>query len=37
MNRKDYGMKFNAVMETGGVMVGDEVTLEINGKAVKGA
>ena len=37
VNRKDYGMKFNAVMETGGLMVGDEVTIEINAGAVKGA
>ena len=37
VNRKDYGMKFNAVMETGGLMVGDEVTIEINAEAVKGA
>jgi polyisoprenoid-binding protein YceI len=36
VNRKDYGMKFNAVMETGGLMVGDEVTLEINAEAIKG-
>ena len=25
------------VMETGGLMVGDEVTIEINAEAVKGA
>ena len=37
VNRKDYGMKFNAVMEAGGLMVGDEVTIEINAEAVKGA
>ncbi|HTL59627.1 MAG TPA: YceI family protein [Candidatus Limnocylindrales bacterium] len=37
VNRKDYGMKFNAVMETGGVMVGEEVTIEINAEAVKSA
>ena len=37
VNRKDYGMKFNAVMETGGLMVGDDVTIEINAEAVKGA
>jgi len=37
VNRKDYGMKFNAVLETGGLMVGDEVTIEINAEAVKGA
>ncbi len=36
LQRKDYGMKFNAVMETGGLMVGDEVTIEINAEAVKG-
>jgi polyisoprenoid-binding protein YceI len=35
VNRKDYGMKFNAVLETGGLMVGDEVTIEINAEAVK--
>ncbi len=37
VNRKDYGMKFNAMMETGGLMVGDEVTIEINAEAVKGS
>ena len=37
LNRKDYGMKFNAVMETGGLMVGEEVTIEINAEAVKAA
>ncbi len=37
VNRKDYGMKFNALMETGGLMVGDEVTIEINAEAVKSA
>ena len=37
VNRKDYGMKFNAVMETGSLMVGEEVTIEINAEAVKSA
>jgi polyisoprenoid-binding protein YceI len=37
VSRKDFAMKFNAVMETGGLMVGDEVTIEINAEAVKGA
>ena len=37
VNRKDYGMKFNAVMETGGLMLCEEVTIEINAEAVKGA
>ena len=35
LNRKDYGMKFNAMMETGGLLVGDEVTIDINAEAVK--
>jgi len=37
VNRTDYGMKFNAVMEAGGLMVGDDVTIDINAEAVKGA
>ena len=37
VNRKDYGMKFNAMLETGGLMVGDEVTIEINAEAIKTA
>ena len=37
MNRKDYGIQFNAVMETGGLLVGDEVTIEINAEATKEA
>jgi polyisoprenoid-binding protein YceI len=37
VNRKDYGMEFHAVMETGGLMVGDEVKLEINAEAIKEA
>jgi polyisoprenoid-binding protein YceI len=37
VSRKEYGMKFNAVMESGGLMVGDDVTIEINAEAVKGA
>jgi len=35
LNRKDYGMKFNGVMATGGLLVGDEIKLEINAEAVK--
>ena len=37
VNRKDYGMKFSAMLETGSLMVGDEVTIEINAEAVKAA
>ena len=35
LNRKDYGIQFNAVMETGGLMVGEEVAIEINAEATK--
>jgi polyisoprenoid-binding protein YceI len=35
VNRKDYGMQFNAVMEAGGLVVGEEVKLEINAEATK--
>lgn len=37
VNRKDFGMKFHAVMEAGDLVVGDEVTIEINAEAVKSA
>jgi polyisoprenoid-binding protein YceI len=29
VNRKDFGMGWNAVLETGGFAVGDKVTLEL--------
>ncbi len=35
LNRKDYGIQFNAVMETGGLLVGEEVAIEINAEAIK--
>jgi polyisoprenoid-binding protein YceI len=34
INRKDFGMTFNMALETGGVMVGDEVRIELNVEAV---
>lgn len=34
INRKDFGMTFNTALETGGVMVGDEVKVEIDLEAV---
>ncbi|MCX6929044.1 MAG: YceI family protein [Verrucomicrobia bacterium] len=37
VNRKDYGIQFNALMETGGLVVGEEVALEINAEATKDA
>jgi polyisoprenoid-binding protein YceI len=30
INRKDFGVSFNAALETGGVLVGDKVTLEFD-------
>ncbi len=33
INRKDFGMDYNAVLESGGVMVGDKVTIEIDVEA----
>jgi polyisoprenoid-binding protein YceI len=35
LNRRDYGLKYNQALETGGLVVGDEVELEINAEAVK--
>lgn len=34
INRKDFGLTWNAALETGGVMVGDEVRIELNVQAV---
>ena len=33
INRKDFGMECNAVLETGGVLVGDKVTIELDVEA----
>ncbi|MDR8413578.1 YceI family protein [Nonomuraea sp. 3-1Str] len=35
INRKDYGVSFNAVLETGGVMISEKITLEFDLSAVK--
>ncbi|MCW2877759.1 MAG: YceI family protein [Sphaerisporangium sp.] len=35
VNRKDFGINFNAVLETGGVMVSEKITLEFDISAVK--
>ncbi|HEY3502720.1 MAG TPA: YceI family protein [Actinocatenispora sp.] len=37
INRKDYGVNFNAVLETGGVMISEKITLEFDLSAVKTA
>jgi polyisoprenoid-binding protein YceI len=35
LNRKDYGIKYHELLETGVMAVGEEVELEINTEAVK--
>jgi polyisoprenoid-binding protein YceI len=35
INRRDFGVSWNAVLETGGVLVGDKVTIELDISAVK--
>lgn len=35
LNRKDFGLTWNEVLETGGVLVGDEVTIEIDAEAIR--
>ena len=37
INRKDFGVSYNAALETGGVLIGDKVTLEFEVSAVKTA
>ncbi|HEX3456564.1 MAG TPA: YceI family protein [Candidatus Baltobacteraceae bacterium] len=34
VNRKDFGLAWNAALETGGVVVGDEVRIELNVEAI---
>lgn len=34
LNRKDYGLLYNKALETGGLVVGDEISIEINAEAV---
>lgn len=35
VNRKDWGLEWNVALETGGVLVGDKVTLELEVQLVK--
>ena len=35
LNRKEYGLTYNKMLETGGLMVGDEIEIEINAEATK--
>jgi polyisoprenoid-binding protein YceI len=36
INRKDFGLAWNAALETGGVVLGDEVRIELNVEAILG-
>ena len=35
IDRKDYGLQWNAALETGGFLVGDEVKIELSIQALK--
>ena len=35
INRSDFGINFNATLETGGVLVSDKITLEFDISAIK--
>lgn len=35
INRKDWGLEYNAVLETGGVLIGDKVKIELEIELVK--
>jgi polyisoprenoid-binding protein YceI len=37
INRKDFGVSFGMVSETGGVLLGDDVTINANAQFVKEA
>jgi polyisoprenoid-binding protein YceI len=37
INRKDWGLTYNAVLETGGVLVSDQIVLEFDVSAIKAA
>lgn len=37
INRKDYGLVWNAALETGGILVGEEVTITLDVQFVKAA
>ena len=37
INRKDWGLDYNAVLEAGGVLIGEKVKLSLEIEAVKAA
>jgi polyisoprenoid-binding protein YceI len=36
INRKDFGLSWNAALETGGILVGEEVQITIDAQFIKG-
>jgi polyisoprenoid-binding protein YceI len=36
INRKDFGLSWNAALETGGVLVGEEVSISLEVQFIKG-
>lgn len=36
INRGDFGLKYNAALETGGVLIGEEVEITVNAEFIKG-
>lgn len=37
INRKDWGLNWNVALETGGILVGEKIKIEIHGEAIKQA
>ncbi len=37
LNRKDWGIEYNAALETGGVLISDKITLEFDVSAIRSA
>ena len=35
LNRKDFGLTWNAALETGGLLVGDDVDVQLNVQATR--
>ena len=34
IDRKDFGLKWNRTLESGGVLVGDEIVLQLEGEGI---
>jgi hypothetical protein len=35
VNRKDYGINFNAALESGAALVGEDVSIDVNSEATQ--